>query len=208
TLTASVGSFTAHLGGTLEDEVGASTAFSAAYSGGTSPYTTTWSFNGSVVMGSGSPLTYAWANPSTYVVTYIATDSLGRSVSGSVTIVVYPSASGLILNTHLTKLDVGTSDNVSLNFSGGLSPFSYTWNMGDGTITTTSHPWFVHAWASAGAFTCGVTVQDASGTRTSTSISLTIQPDPSVANATARSGSSVSGAGRDPRHARQSDGQL
>jgi PKD repeat protein len=194
-LTASVGSFTAHLGGTLEDEVGANGAFSASYSGGTGPFTTTWSYNGSVVMGSGSPLTYAWVHPSTYGVSFVATDSLGKSVGGSLTVVVYPNPSGLVLSTHLTQLDVGTSDNLSLNFSGGLAPFTFSWDMGDGTVTTSPHPWFVHAWASAGTFTCGVTIQDAAGGRTAKSIPLTIQPDPSVANATARSGGAVSGAG-------------
>jgi hypothetical protein len=194
-LNASVGAFSATLGGTLQDEITASTLFSGAFAGGTGPYAQTWGYNGSISMGSGGSLTYAWSHASTYVITYVVQDSLGKTLSGSITVQVNPTASGLVLATHLAQLDVGTSDNLSLNFSGGLSPFSYSWNFGDGNVKGTSHPWVLHSWASAGPFTVTVTLTDGASIQLQTTAHVTVIADPLVLNLTARFGSSLVGAG-------------
>jgi hypothetical protein len=194
-LNASVGAFSATLGGTLEDEITASTLFSGAFAGGTGPYAQTWGYNGSTSMGSGGSLTYAWSHASTYVVTYVVRDSLGKTLSGSITVQVNPTASNLVLGAHFSQLDVGTSDNLTLNFSGGISPFSYSWNFGDGNIKGTSHPWVLHSWASAGPFTVTVTLTDGAIIQLQTTVRVTVIADPLVLNLTARFGSWLVGAG-------------
>ena len=193
-LNASVGVFSATLGGTLQDEITASTLFSGAFAGGTGPYTQTWGYNGSS-MGTGASLTYAWSHASAYVVTYAVQDSLGKTISGTLTVQVNPTATSLVLASHFSQLDVGTSDNLSLNFSGGLSPFSYSWNFGDGTTKSTSHPWALHSWSSAGPFTATVTLSDGAGIQLQTTVHLAVVADPQVLNITAQFGTSLTGAG-------------
>ena len=192
-LNASVGAFSATLGGTLQDEVTASTLFSGAFAGGTGPFTQTWGYNGSS-MGSGASLAYAWSHASTYTVTYTVQDSVGKTLAGAITVRVNPTASNLVLGTHFSQLDIGTSENLTLNFSGGLSPFSYSWNFGDGSTKGTSHPWVLHSWASVGPFTITVTLQDGAGVQLQTTARVTVVADPLVLNITGQFGSSITGA--------------
>jgi hypothetical protein len=191
---ASVGVYSATLGGTLQDEITATTSFSAQFAGGTGPFTEIWSYNGST-MGTGLSLSYAWSHAATYSVTFLAQDSLGKTISGTLTVQVNPTATSLVLASHFSQLDVGTSDNLSLNFSGGLSPFSYSWNFGDGTTKSTSHPWALHSWSSAGPFTATVTLSDGAGIQLQTTVHLAVVADPQVLNITAQFGTSLTGAG-------------
>ncbi len=191
---ASVGAYSATLGGTLQDEVTATTSFSAQFAGGTGPFTDTWSYNGSA-MGGGTSVSYAWSHAATYTVTFLAQDSLGKTISGTITVRVNPTATNLVLSSHFPQLDVGTSDNLTLNFSGGLSPFSYSWNFGDGTTKSTSHPWALHSWSSAGPFTATVTLSDGAGIQLQTTVHVVVVSDPQVLNITAQFGSSLTGAG-------------
>ena len=194
-LNVTVGAYSASKGGTLQDEVGATTTFDAAFAGGTGLFTETWSYNGSITMGGGASLSYAWSHAGTYTVTFVIKDSLGRSISGALTVQVNPTATNLVLASHLSQLDIGTQDNLTLNFSGGLTPFSYSWNFGDGTTASSGHPWVLHAWASAGPFTVTVTLTDGAGTQLQTTVRVAIVADPQVLNVTAEFGTSVRGAG-------------
>ncbi|EQD37162.1 PKD domain protein, partial [mine drainage metagenome] len=194
-LNASVGSFSSRQGGTLQDELGAITHFSGAYQGGTGPFTTTWSYNGSITMGSETSITYAWAHGGDYTVTFSVSDSLGRTLSGTILVQVNPSAYDLVLGSHYSKLDVGTSDNLTLNFSGGLSPFTYAWNFGDGNTANTHVPWTSHSWASAGSFPVQVTVTDGTGVQLTTTTLVDVIAAPSVQSLTASWASSSAHAG-------------
>ena len=194
-LNASVGSFSGGQGGTLTDEVGATVHFIGTYQGGTAPFTTSWSFNGSVSMGSGTALSYSWAHGGTYLVTFTVSDVWDRTLSGEITVQVGPNASGLALDAHLARLDVGTPDNLTLNFSGGLAPFSYSWDFGDGSTATTDVPWVSHSWASAGPFTVRVTVTDGAGVQFAASATVESVAGPGVGSLSASSVSSTATAG-------------
>jgi hypothetical protein len=191
---ASVGAYSATLGGTLQDEITATASFSAQFAGGTGPFTDTWSYNGST-MGGGTSISYAWSHAASYTVTFLGQDSLGKTISGTMTVQVNPTATNLVLSSHFPQLDVGTSDNLTLNFSGGLSPFSYAWNFGDGTTKSSSHPWALHSWSSAGPFTVVVTLSDGAGIQLQTTVRVTAIADPQVLNITAQFGTALTGAG-------------
>lgn len=194
-LNASAGAFTASQGGTLQDEVTASTLFTGAYQGGTSPVTVTWSFNGSVTMGTGTTLSYSWAHSAIYAVKESVQDSLGDLISGTILVQVNPPASGLALSSHLASLDTGIGDNLTANFTGGLAPFTFSWNFGDGSQASGGHPWTAHAWTAAGTYTITVTLKDAAGVQSSTFTQVLVLPSPSVGGFSASSASATVHAG-------------
>jgi chitodextrinase len=75
-----------------------------------------------------------------------------------------------------SNLIAGQTTKLSALASGGVQPYSYTWNFGDGgngrgqTIG--------HAYQKAGSYTTTLTVTDAAGTATTASRTLTIAPAP------------------------------
>lgn len=194
-LNASVGAFSARQAGTLQDEITATTHFIGAYQGGTGPVTVTWSFNGSVTMGTGTTLSYSWAHSAIYTVTETVQDSLGDVLSGTLLVQVNPPASGLALSSHLTSLDTGIGDNLTANFTGGLGPFTFAWNFGDGTQASGGHPWTAHAWAAAGTYSVTATLTDAAGVQSSTSTQVLVLTTPSVGSFSASSASATVHAG-------------
>ncbi|MDE1820925.1 MAG: hypothetical protein KGJ23_11265 [Euryarchaeota archaeon] len=195
---ASVGSFSVTTWGTLPDEVTATTSFAASFRGGTAPYTTTWDYNGTVgSMGGGTALSYSWSHAANYTVNFWVVDAVGQSTAASVYLRVSPTASNLVLSPHFSMVDAGVPDNLTLNFTGGLAPFSYLWYFGDGSNATTATNWVAKAWVGGTAvYTVIVYLQDATGVQLRTITQPTVVADPSILNITARAGPSTVGEGQ------------
>jgi chitodextrinase len=72
--------------------------------------------------------------------------------------------STLVLNLVAGTRNARTGDNINFGVSiqGGISPFSYKWDFGDGDISTDESPW--HKYSSSGQYTVSVLVTDDSGT--------------------------------------------
>jgi len=101
---------------------------SATPSGGTSPYTYSWS-NGSTTNPTGAIL-----NGGTYTVTI--SDSCGASATASVTI---QQSSAITANTSVITPIVCNGANTGIaevGASGGISPYTYLWGSGGGTNNT------------------------------------------------------------------------
>ena len=92
------------------------------------------------------------------VVTYMATDPSGNSVSGSFTVTVTPAA----LNLTLTASGDVPNASIDAAVSGGCAPYSYQWNTGQTTEDLTN--------LDAGIYT--LTVTDANGTITSATVEI------------------------------------
>lgn len=129
---------------------GTATAFA---SGGTAPYTYTWSNgrNGTFIDN---------LAPGTYTVT--STDADGCSAMNTITV----NAGGAGLNLNLTKMDEtcggGNDGSASATASGGSGNFTYIWNNG---MTTSSI-------ANLGAGTYTVTVDDGAGCSETGSVTI------------------------------------
>ena len=188
-ISGTVGSYTATQGNTLQDEVGATTTFQASYSGGTGPYTCTLTENGSgpiltwASATSSCSNTYSWAHGGAYTVNLTVQDSMGGT-GGSVTTWMIVTVTSPVVVTSiapsLTTLDALVSDNVSVRFNGGLTPYGFSWDLGNGVTKTTSQPWLVYAWPSPGTFIVNVTLTDGAGVASFKTTQIHVVADPTT----------------------------
>ena len=140
---------------------------SVSVSGGTSPYTYSWSPSG----GTGSTATGLSTN--TYTVTY--TDANG--CTGTATVAVPNAASPSITVTSTTSVTCfgGSNGTATSSITGGTGPFTYSWSPSGGTSSTGTG-------MIAGNYT--VTVTDANGC---TATATTVITEPPVLTATVSS---------------------
>ena len=156
---------------------------SASPSGGTTPYSYSWDFGDASALGTTQNPSHLYAAAGSYTAAVTLTDAAGHSVKGSVVVVVSPALSataGASPTTGQAPLTV----NLSASPSGGRTPYTYSWNFGDGTtLGTAQNP--THSYAGPGTFTAQVTVTDANGaTVTVNAPATTVTPAPLVASAT------------------------
>jgi|GEM_PF-816066 len=80
-------------------------------------------------------------------------------------ITVNLSQSTLVLNLVAGTRNAKAGDNINfaVNIQGGISPFSYAWDFGDGATSTDESPW--HKYSSSGTYTVSVVVTDDSGNK-------------------------------------------
>jgi len=126
--------------------------------------------------GNGPPFTYIWSTNDTaqtindlpagdYTVTAI--DTNGCSTTSTIT-VIEPSPLQLSTSTTPLSCSGGSDGEASVSVSGGVSPYSYSWNDANGQTTSTAN--------GLEAGTYSVTVTDDSGCQDSTSATVD-QPD-------------------------------
>ncbi len=134
-------------------------AATASASGGTSPYTYSWSTNPVQNTASATGL-----SAGTYTVT--ATDANGCSAASTVTITqpLSPLSAAITAQTNVGCFGASTGS-ATASGSGGTAPYTYQWNTApaQGTATATG--------LSAGTWTC--TITDANGAVTTTSVTIT-----------------------------------
>jgi hypothetical protein len=144
---------------------GSNGSASATPSGGTSPYTYSWSPGG----GTNSPQTGLTAG--TYTIT--VTDNNGCTATASTTI-TQPST-GISVSASVTAnvtCGGGSNGSLSSSASGGTSPYTYTWSPGGGTNST-------YTSLTAGTYT--ITVTDNNGCPGTASATITQPPILTVA---------------------------
>lgn len=137
-------------------DVGATVQFSGSYSGGTAPYRHVWLFGDGSRSSSLTP-THTYSAAGTYTATLWVNDSGGMSVPHNLTITVSASPVATIVATPGTT-DVGSPVHFSAQVSGGVSPYTYSWRLSDGSVSAAAA--FNHTFASAGNFLVQVWVND------------------------------------------------
>ena len=170
---------------------------------GVGPYSMSWNF-GDGGNGTGTYLQHTYVLPGTYQATFTVIDSLNRTASKSITIVVSPGVPGTTpLTLRLSASpNLGPAPlNVTLNASvgGGSSPYNLTVCDQTTDCPFTETDWaggtvlFAPMYPSSGNFTVTATVTDHGGNQTVATTLVTVLP-PSVLNVStvvsARSGSS------------------
>jgi PKD repeat protein len=163
--------------------VGQTESFTGSASGGTSPYTYTWSF-GDTLTGSGSFVTHAYQKTGTYTVTLTVNDSLGRMANATHAITVSTPLSASFTYTPSSPGPV-VPVQFAANATGGTQPYTYGWDFGDGTSGTGAS--VSHSYLLAGTYTVTLTVVDANGLTTTTSATVTVTVSVSAAAAPAAS---------------------
>ena len=136
---------------------------------GSSPLSYAWSLGDSSTSSSPS-ITHSYSKPGTYVVTLTLKDAAGKSASASYTILVLPDPHAAI--NSVPTVSSNTSATFSATVSGGLAPYSYAWNFGDGARSTDATP--SHAYASSGTYQVTLNVTDSEGYTTTSYLNVTV----------------------------------
>jgi len=155
-------------------------AFKASATGGTAPLSYAWTF-GDGAGGAGTAPSHTYSAAGSYVATLTVTDATAQKATAQVTVVVSPALS---VSAAASPLVVDQGDNVSFSAtpSGGLAPYGYSWNFGDGSpASTTQNP--SHAYSSAAAFTAILTVTDGNGVKATASVLVTVHLLPAISAA-------------------------
>src|SRR5213083_2101514 len=135
--------------------------FTGSASGGTSPYSFSWSF-GDGSTGTGASITHAYLSAGTYTVTLTVQDSGSpkQTVSSQHSVIVSspPPALTVSFTSSPSSPQVGQTVSFTGSSSGGTSPYSYSWSFGDGSTGSDSS--VTHTYASTGTYTVVLTVKD------------------------------------------------
>ena len=156
-------------------------AFTGSATGGTAPYTYSWSFgDGSATSASQNP-SHRYTTAGNYTATLTVTDSASPAAQSTSSVLVTVNSVGQ--NLIATASATPTSGQIPLHVAftgtgtGGTPPYSYSWDFGDGSATnTTQNP--SHTYTAAGTYPAKLTVTDSSSPhRTATStVSITASP--------------------------------
>jgi len=157
-------------------DVGIPLNFYGNASGGTAPYTVTWRF-GDGGQGLGAHITHAFTVAGTYTVSLWVNDSAGASVHKTVSVTVDPAPTAQV-SFAPNPTDVGLAVSFTATVSGGIPPYSVSWNLGDGTRGTGSS--VTHSYAAPGLYPIKVWVNDSIGGSYVTNGTVLVNPPPTV----------------------------
>ena len=107
--------------------------------------------------------THTYTATGTYTVTVTATDIEGASNSPATSSLALVTVQPLIVNAGANQsTNEGTAVTFGPTLSGGLAPYSYSWNFGDGVTATGSlNP--SHTYTDNGSYTASVFITDSTG---------------------------------------------
>src|SRR2546426_5464111 len=162
---------------------GQAVSFTGSVSGGSPPYSYSWSFgDGSTGMGSSPQHTYSSTGTPTVALTVKDNGSLQQTTTSqqSLTVSGVPPPLTASFAYSPSSTQAGEPVTFTASASGGTSPFTFSWSFGDGS-TGTGSP-VTHTYSSVGSYTTALTVKDSSTPlKTATSqktVSVTSPPPP------------------------------
>ena len=146
-------------------------SFSVTPGGGRAPYSYTWSFGDGATSNLQNP-GHTYAGPGLYAASVTVSDASGSTLTASAgninayaalsaSATASPAIGDAPLNVRLTGVG-----------SGGLPPYTYAWDLGDGTISTAQNP--THAYGAAGTYQAALVITDASGAAARAAATVTV----------------------------------
>ena len=150
--------------------------FAASTTNAAGPTTFAWTF-GDGGFGTGAAPTHSYAGTGQYNAAVIATDSLGRTATKTVQVVV-SSVLAATASATPTATDVGQAVSFQATAAGGAGGYLYAWAFGDGTTSTVATP--SHTYAATGTYSVNSWVNDSGGGSVAHIIAVTVNPVPTV----------------------------
>ncbi len=157
-------------------DVGYPIEFTATPSGGTSPYSYSWTLSGNQVSTS-QDFSYSFSTAGSYSMEVTVTDSVGETYSASVTVTINNNPS-VTVSSSQNPTDVGNSVTFTAASSGGTGTISYSWTINgasEGSGSTLNY-----SFSSSGSYSISVTVTDSDGHTASYTLTETVYSDPAV----------------------------
>jgi PKD repeat protein len=144
--------------------VGQQISFNASASGGTPPYTYSWSFGDNTTFSSAnSTATHTYSAAGKYTVSLVVGDSKGLSGSSTNQLTVTSPTVSVNFNWSPKSHNLGFPINFTASVSGGASPYTYAWNFGDGSPIITGLPAVTHTYPVAGTYNVSLAATDTNG---------------------------------------------
>jgi PKD repeat protein len=154
--------------------------FTASASGGTAPFTYSWDFGDGTATSSIQDPSHMYTKAGTFTATVTVTDSASPAKSASASVQTMVNTVGGTLTAIASAIPTSGQIPLPVNFtgtaSGGTPPYTYSWNFGDGTTSSTQDP--SHTYSTAGAYTSTLIVTDSSspGKNIQASVTITAWP--------------------------------
>ena len=145
----------------MNPSVNAIVTFAATTFGGSSPYAVSWDF-GDGSSGMGASIVHTFTSAQAFTVTERVTDTSSPSQSATSSNTVNVLATPPPLSTGFTFLPSYPASNTPVSFtaltSGGTTPYTYSWDFGDGS--TGSRLNVSHVYSGSGTYTVSLLVSD------------------------------------------------
>ena len=148
--------------------------FTAVTTGGTSPYTVTWSF-GDGTTGTGITVIHTFTTAQSFTVTETASDSSSprQTATSSRSLTVYTTIPlSAAISASSSSPQVGQAVTFTASATGGTTPYSYAISFGDGATGTGRSP--THTYSTAGSYTVTLTVTDSASPQGSSLATITV----------------------------------
>src|SRR5207249_3844614 len=160
---------------------GQTVSFSASVSGGTQPYSYSWSF-GDGSIGTGSTVADAYSSVGTFTVILTVTDSgspqQASTSQQSLTVVNPRPPLTASFRYSPSSPQTGQTITFTASASGGTPAYVFNWSFGDGSVATGNPS--LHTYTSSGSYNVTVTVTDANGSVSYSSQAIRVAALPTV----------------------------
>jgi PKD repeat protein len=164
--------------GTYETTIDEPVTLYGSATGGKAPYFYSWDFGDgtSTQFSSAGAATiqHKYDEPGTYIVTLTVTDMDSNIATDESTVTVHDIEELFVSISGKTTIAQGDSITFSSTVSGGISPYTYSWNFGDGIMSNVAKP--THIYENAGTYTVTLTVTDSNNDQITKTKTITVRP--------------------------------
>jgi hypothetical protein len=154
-------------------DAGQSISFTSSVSGGTAPYSYSWTYPGS---SSADPTMQLYSDIGGVYAT--VTDAVGYSVNSNILNPTVNSDPYVTASSNTTYTDVGSPVSFSASPNYGTAPYSYSWTWNGNVISTSQD--FSYSFDQSGQQYVYVTLKDKLGETSTNDVFIEVEKDPTV----------------------------